>query len=808
MDKLRADIVHAARGLARRPAYVVAAVGTLALVVGANAAIFAVVNATLLRPVPFTSGDRTVQIYLNPPGLSEVRHRNPLHPIDLIRFRQWSRTLARLESFTPREKLLTDGEPEMVKGAMVTAGLFDMMGETPQLGRHFTPAEDQPGSGVAIISHGLWQRRFGGDPRVLGRRLLVDAEPHVVVGVMRPGFPPPFLDAEVFTPFGITEAFALKPESGPSTYVVTFASLRDGATVRQASDEVGAMIARLAKELPRTHTGWGGGAWTVREWQYGEMRLATLVLMGATGFVLLIACANIANLTLAQVLGRRTELSLRLALGASRRDLLRLQTVESLLVSGAGALGGLMLAHAAVPALLAMNPDASRSLGDVAIDWRVQLFTVLLGGTTALLAGILPAFRALRADTAPAIGEGSRRTAGSRSEGRVRRALVVIETALSLALLVAGGVLIRSLDRAASVHPGFTADHVLTAQLRLPASVYTTSERRSQTVQQVLERVRSVPGVVAASSTQNLFLPGFAFQTMFEVEGKPTADGQMHTSQFRRVSPDYFRTMRIREVAGRTFSDADVLSAPPVAVVSRLLAEQHWPGETPVGRRILRGGPQGRWVTVIGVVDDVSDVGLGQAPEGTLYLPYAQTNNAAAPISLVIRTTPDPLTVVGGVRAAVFSVDPELPIHRVGTLESFLAESLAPQRFRTTVLTILASLGLVLSAVGVYGVTARGVAERTREFGVRIALGSEPHRVMRLVLLQALSSVGAGAAVGICGGVWLSLGLARVLADVASPDAATGAAAAGVLVGTAALAAALPASRLLRLDPVEALRAE
>jgi putative ABC transport system permease protein len=808
MDKLRADCVHAVRGLVRRPAYALAVIATLALVIGANAAIFAVVNATLLRPVPFVSGDRTVALYLNPPGATEIRHRNPLHPIDLVRFREWSRTMSRFESFTPREKALTgSGEPEVLKGAMVTAGLFELMGATPELGRHFTQAEDEPGSGVAIISHGLWLRRFGGEPDVIGRRVLVDSEPHVIVGVMRQGFPPPFLDADIFTPFGITEAFAVKPASGPATYVVTVAVLRDDATVQQASDEVHAMIRRLGQELPRTHTGWTGGVWTIREWQYGEMRIATLVLMGATAFVLLIACANVANLTLAQVIGRRTELALRLAIGASRGDLLRLQTVESLIVSGAGSALGLLLALAAVPALVAMNPDASRSLGHVAIDWRVQLFTVTLGIVTALLAGVLPALRALGGGVST-LQEGSHRATGSRSEGRLRRVLLVAQTALSLSLLVAGGVLLRSLDRAANVDPGFHADHVLTAQLRLPASVYATPERRVQTVQAILERVRALPGVVSASTTQNLFLPGFSFQTTFDAENKPTADGQPRTSQFRRVSADYFRTLRIREISGRTFTAADTAETPQVVVISRLLAEQLWPGENAVGRRIRRGGTQGQWLTIVGVVDDVSDVGLGQAPEGTLYVAHAQSNNAAIPVSLVVRTTSDPITLASAVRAAVFSVDPGLPIHRVGTLESFLSESLAPQRFRATVLALLAALGLLLSAVGIYGVTARGVAERTREFGVRLALGSSPQSVVRLVVAQALAAVGIGAFAGIGAGVWFALLLARVLTNVAEPDVLTGAGAAAMLVATSALAAIVPAARVLRIDPVAALRSD
>lgn len=808
METLRVDTLHVARSLVRRPTYLGTCVVTLGLVIGANAAIFAVVNATLLRPVPFTAGERTLAVYLNPPGLTEVRHRNPLHPIDLVRFRERSRTFRRFESFTPREKALTGGdEPEVVKGALVTHGLFDMMGVAPRLGRPFRVEEDQPHSGVAILSHGIWQRRFAGDPGVIGSRIVLDGQPHEVVGVMPSDFPPPFLDAEVFTPFGITNAFVAEPANNLSTYVVTMGELRDGATLQQASAEIEAMTRELAQEFPRTHGGWSGGAWPVREYLYGEVRLAVIVLMCATGAVLLIACANIANLTLAQALGRRSELALRLALGASRGDLIRLQAIESLLVSGMGAALGLALAHAAVPVLLALSPDSRNTLGSVAIDWRVQGFTMLLAAIAAVLAGILPTVRVLRSDAIGILAEGSRRAAGSRTDQRLRRMLLVGQTALCLALLIAGAVLLRSFERLARVSPGFDASHVLTAQLRLPASAYATTEQRALTVQRILDSIKAVPGVAAASTTQNLFQPGFAFQTVFEVEHKPTATGQQHTSHFRRISPDYFKVMRIRLRAGRAFTEADTADAPLVVVVSQQLAERHWPGEDPIGRRIRRGS-QGRWSTVIGVVDDVSDVGLQQAAEGTLYQPYAQNNPATVPIGLVIRTAPDPLTVVSAVRAAVFAVDPDLPIHRVATLESFLSDSVKPQRFRATVLMLLAGLGLLLAAVGIYGVTARGVAERTREFGVRVALGSQPSDVVRLVIGQALQAVGLGTVAGIAGGVWLSGVLGRVLTNVVEPDVMTGATAAAVLVSTATLAAAAPAIRVLSLDPVEALRGD
>jgi len=808
MDALRAEFVHAFRSLIRRPAYFLASVITLALVIGANAAIFAVLNATLLRPVPFAAGDRTVALYLNPPGSSDVSHRNPLHPIDLVRFRERTRTMARLEAFSLRDMLLTgNGEPEVVKGGLVTAGLFEMMGITPQFGRAFTGEEDRPRSGAAMITHGLWQRRFGGSPGIVGTRLVVHGEPREIVGVLPAGFPPPLLDAEVFTPIGITPGTALDPISGPATFVVTVAELRDGTTVHQASEEIDALTRELAREFPLTHGGWTGGAWTVREWQFGEMRPALLVLMGATIAVLLIACANLANLTLVQVLGRRGEMALRLALGAGRADLLRLYAIETTIVSSFGAVAGLLLARGAVPALLALNPASTNTLGQVSIDWRVQFFTVLLALVCMFLSGIVPAVRALRADAAGSLGNASRRSTGSRGDVRVRAALLVTQTALCLALLVAGGVLVRSFARTAAMSPGFSPDHVLTAQVRLPETSYGTPERRAQTIAAILDRLRSEPAIVAASTTQNLFQPGFAFVTIYDVENQPAPDGQRHTAQFRRVSPDYFKVMRIRELAGRTFRDSDSGTAPPVAVVSRLLAQRHWPGQDPVGRRIRRGS-QNFWLTVIGVVDDVSDVGLQQVPEATIYTAYGQGSVAAAPVAFVMRTRGEPLDAVGVLRAAAAAVDPQLPIHRVATLEAFLADSLNPHRFRAAVLAVLGGLGLVLAALGIYGITARAVAERTREFGVRVALGSDPAAVVQLVVAQALRAVTIGSAAGVLAGLWLTVWLGHVLTDVVKPDLITGGVAAAVLVSTATISALLPALRVLRIDPVEALRAE
>lgn len=808
MNNLSSDVLHAFRSLRRRPAYTVSCLGTLALVIGSNAAIFAVANATLLRPVPFIAGDRTVSIYLQPPNTTSADDRGPLAGIDVLRFRELSQTMTRVEAFSLRDRLLTESsESEIVRAGTVSAGFFPLMGDVILLGRAFTVEEDRPGSGVAIISHGLWQRRFASDPRVLGQRVSIDDEPHTIVGVTRPAFPPPFLDAELWTPIAIVRETALGQPGQTATFAITVAELREGYTIEQAHDEAAAILRQVEQEFPTMRRGWTAGVRSIREWLYGELRLAIVILMCGTSFVLLMACANIANVTFAQALGRQAEFSLRLALGASRRDLLRLQAVESLLISVVGAGIGLMLAWAAVPTVLRLNPEIARTLGVIVIDWRVQLFTVVAAVVVALLTGALPVRRALSTDAARVLAEGSRRSAGSPAERQLRGALLVLQTAICLTLLICGATLYRGFTRAASTPPGFDPSGILTAQIRLPVNAYGTAARRAQTADLLLERVRAVPGVRAAGTTMNLFQPGTAYTTVFHVENRPTPNGQPHPAQFRRISPGYFQTMRVPILNGRDFTRQDQSDRPLVVIISRSLAERHWPGEDPVGRRVLFGAqPVPR--EIVGVVGDVSDVGLGMGVQPTLYLPYSQSNNAAVPLSLVIRAEGNPLSLVAAVREAVLSVDPLLPIHRVGTMDTFLSESVGPERFRTTVVAMMAALGLLLAAIGVYGVTARGVVERTREFGVRVALGSSSRQIIRTVTAQALRSVLIGSLLGAIAGVLLSRWMGSVLTNVEGPDVRTGVAAFIGVAVVAVAAAVVPAVRVLRLNPVDALRAE
>jgi putative ABC transport system permease protein len=805
MDAIVRDCRHAARGLLRRPTYALVVVATLTLVVGAATAVVAVVTATMVRPLPFPDSDRLVQIFEMPPGAKTFSDRNPLDTRVFVRFRDGAQLVEGLQGIWARDRALdsADGEPESVTAGSVSPGFFALFGGQAALGRTFTVEEDRTDQKVAVLGHGVWQRRFGGDATVLGRTITIDREPHVIVGVMPASFRPGYSQTEIWTPLHASEAgFGVQ-----ATFIQSFARLAPGAAIAELQSELDARLPSVIAEAPQFLTGWTIRVTSLREAQFGAQRASLLALVGGVLALALIACANLANLTLAQVTARRPEIALRAALGGGRGALLRLQLLETLMLSAAGCGGGLLAGAWALPALLALDPTTARTLGDVAIDWRVQLAMAALTTAVAMVAGVVPLVRTLNGDVARGIGDGSRRAVGSRRDRRARQWLVAGECALAVVLLACGAVLVSALDRTARIDPGFDPSRVLGAQMRISAAAYPTDRQRAAFITRVLERIRALPGVVDAATTLNTFTPGAAFVTLIDIDGQPTADGQSHTVQFRRVSSGYFKTMRTRFVRGRDFTDADTFDAAGVAIISRTLADRFWPGQDPIGRGIRRGAPR-KLFTVIGVVEDVRDLGLLQAPAPTLYLAFTQNNVAITPVSLVVRTTDDPRGVAAAVQAAVLAVDPAQPLDHLTTLEQYLADSLGPQRFRSVLLLILSGLGLIMAAIGIYGVTSRAVGERTRELGVRLALGASARGVAGLVVWQALRAVLSGLAVGLAVAIPAVLALLRTLPNVenAQPWIAAPALVALTLVATAA--AAIPAARAISLDPTVALRAD
>jgi putative ABC transport system permease protein len=795
------ELRQAWRSLVRRKAYFLTCTGTLILVLAANAAMFAVVNATMLRPMPFAARGSVVHLFVQPPGTTAVLQRNPLQQMEVPRLRERARTLARLEGFLLSERVVTlGGEPGVAQTAAVTPGLLTMMAAPLAQGRSFAASEGEPGHFVAVISYAYWRDVLGARG-VLGTPLLVDGQPHTIVGVLSPAFAAPFLDAQVFTP--LIASPEPQPRSPPRS-VVGLAELAPGVSMAQAREELSAIYAQFKQEFPHTHTGWTIGAEDAREWQYGSMRTPLLMLLAATAFVLLIACANIASLTSGQTAARSGEFALHLALGASKRDLVRLHLAELLIVCACGLIPGLLLARSVVSALLAINPTIARTLGVVEIDWRVQAFSVLVAVLTAVIASALPAIRAMRGDVSSILAASATRTTGSPWAVRVQRALVSIEVALSVALLMAGAVLVQGLRDLSRRGPGYETAGVLTAQIRLPETSYRTPELRAAAVKRLLDEIRALPGVVTASTTQNAFVPGFSYQTLINVKDRPTADGQPHTVQFRRVSSDYFKTLRIETLGGRVFTDGDTSNRPAVAVVSKRFVDALMPGLDPIGRTLTRNNPPA--LTIVGVVDDAADVTVTERPEPTLYLPWAQNNNFGVPVAFVIKTAVDPESLIPAVRAAVRRIDASLPLRRVQPLDVFVNESTASERFRTMVLGIIAMLGLVLAAVGISGVTYRGVIDRTSEFAVRLALGSAPGAVIRLVLAESIRDLAIGAIAGLAGGAALGAVMAHSLQNVGRIDAITTAATIAI-IGAVGIAAALaPALRIMRVQPAEVLR--
>ena len=798
------ELRQAWRSLAQRKAYFFACASTLTLVLGANAAMFAVVNATMLRPMPFATEGEVLQLFSQPPGTTGTLQRNPLQQMEVPRLRERARTLARLEGFFLSERVITlNGEPGVAQSAAVTAGLLPMMAAPIAQGRMFLANEDQaPGHPVAVISDRYWRDTLGGAG--LGATLVIDGEPHTIIGVLAPSFAVPFLNAHIFTPLYANPE--PQPRAPPRS-VMGLAEIARGATLAQVRDELNAINREFAQQFPRTHTGWLLGAQTAREWQYGSMRAPLMMLFAATAFVLLIACVNIANLTSAQAIARSGELALRLALGGSRADIARLHLAELLIVVVAGLVPGLLLASAAVPALLAINPTIAQSLGNVAIDWRVQAFSAAVAIFTAIAASASPAIRAVRGHVSPAIAAGAGRTTGSARTIRMQRAMVSIEVALCVALLMAGAVVIQGLRELSRRGPGYDSTGVLTAQVRLPEGSYKTPELRVAVVDRMLERVRALPGVVSASITQNAFVPNFSYQTLVGVKDRPTIDGQPHTVQLRRVATDYFKTMKIPLLKGRVFEPGDIVTQPHVAIVSRRFADKLLAPGDPIGQIVTRASnnvlPS---LTVIGVADDALDVGAAQSAEPTLYMPWAQSNNFGIPVALVIRTGADPASLTAAVRQIVKEIDPSLPVRRVQLLDTFVSESTAPERFRTMVLGIIAMLGLMLAAVGIAGVTYRSVIDRTREFAVRLALGSQPRGIVRMVVTESARDLALGAAAGLAAGAALCALLARSMEHIGAVDGLTTSTALGVIAVVGIAAAALPALRVLRVHPSEVLR--
>jgi predicted permease len=792
------DFRFAIRQLLKNPGFTVVAVLTLALGMGANTAIFSLVNAIMLRPPPFREPQRLMYLSERSSHLEGMSISYP----NLVDWQKQTAAFENIAGFRSEGYNLTGGDvPERVQGFSVSANFFSTLGVAPFQGRTFRPDEDQPGAPrVVVISEGLWQRRFGGEPTILGRSIQLDAESHVVIGIMPAAFQFP-REVELWTPLGVLGGMSSWQNRGNHPGIYAIARLKPGVTTEQARADMDTITTRLAQQYPDTNAGSGATVMTLRERMVQQPRPALLMLLGAVGFVLLIACANLANLLMARSAARAKEIAIRSALGAGRGRIIRQLLCESLMLSILGAIAGLLLAFWGVGLLRQMIPAELQESIVITVDGLVLAFTAVLALLTGLGFGLVPALQSSKPDLNETLKEGGRGAGKGRKPHRLRHALVIAETALAMVLLVGASLLIRSFDRAQKVSSGLGPEGVFTTSISLPVLKY--KERRDQLAffEKLLERVSALPGIRDAGGTRTL-LGGS--QTTYLVEGEPAPEaGRSPICDFAAVSPDYFKVIGIRLLRGRVFTPADNQKAVRVAVVDEKFARKHWKDGDAIGKRISTGDTN-KWLTIVGVVGHVKNYGVDRDSRQELYLPFAQQPSAS--MTLVIKAAN--AVAAAGLRTAVREMDPDQPLTTIRPMEQILADQVAPRRITMMLLSVFSGIALALAAVGIYGVMAYNASQRTREIGVRMALGARSADVLIMVLRQSARPVLVGAVVGLVSALAMTRLMVTLVFGVSTLDPFTYALMPVTLLAVAFVASYLPARRAASVDPMEALRYE
>ncbi|HET7275337.1 MAG TPA: ABC transporter permease [Longimicrobiaceae bacterium] len=807
METLIQDIRYSLRRLMKSPAFTLVAILTLALGIGANSAIFSVVNGVLLKPLPFEEPDQLVGVY----HLTEDGHRAVMSPANFRSVREESRSLEAIAPYYSEDFTLTGaGDPVNLQGLEVGAGFFnDVLKMEPLLGRTFLPEENEPGRNrVAVLSHGLWQQRFGGDADIIGRTIQLNGELYEVVGVMPSGFSYP-AERQIWTPIEYDELF-LSDNSRGAWYLSVVGRLLPGVSIEQAASEVQTIGQRLAIEYPDTNTDLGFTVFSLHENLVGDLRPALLVLLGAVGFVLLIACANVANLLLARAAARESEFAVRTALGAGRARLIRQLVTESVILGILGGAAGLLLAVWGTGVLVSLQPQDVPRLAEVGVDGSVVLFTAAIAVLTGVLFGLVPALQTTRTDLTNSLKEGGRGALTGKASDRLRSGLIVAEMALAVILLAGAGLLIKSFVQLQNVDPGFRSEGALAFELQLPNAAYEDATSRSAFYGALEDRLAALPGVTSVGGTTSLPLTGTSFIISFEVEGRePAPPGESPSLSIRAATPDYFRTMGIPLLQGRGFTDQDRAGSPPVVLLSSAAVQRHFPNEDPIGKRIEVGmivDSARVGGVVVGVVGDVKESDLAGEQAEMLYLSHAQVPFGS--MNMVVRTAVPPLSLAGAIQSTVSELDPNLPVDNIRTLEQLVSESVSQPRFYMLLLTVFAAVALLLAAIGIFGVMSYAVAQRTREIGIRIALGAEQSSVLKLVVGKALGLAAAGVALGLVGAFALTQLLESLLFGVSATDLPTYLIVTILLMGVASIASYLPALRATRVDPNVALRYE
>ena len=802
MDTLIKDLRYGVRSFLKRPGFLVIAISTLALGIGATTAMFTVVNSVLLRPLQFPEPEQIVLFEgVNPrQGITESNVSVP----DLVDWQQQSQSFEQIAAFFSGGVFISTGdEVERVRASAVSPEFFPLFKTNALRGRVLQAGDLQEGRDVDVvmISYALWQRRFGGTADVLNSKITVQGKPVTIIGIMPAGFAYPD-DCEVWTPFLLNAA----KEARENRYVNVVARLKPDVPLLQAQTELDTINQRLAQNYVDTNTGWSVRLTELRESLVGELRTSLLILLGAVAFVLLIACANVANLLLARAAYRQKEIALRTALGASRLRVVRQLLTESVMLSLVSGLLGLALSLWLIKLLVAIIPPNTPRMSEIRIDWRVFAFTFAVTILSGILFGLFPALQTSRPNLNETLKDSGQRGAETGGRNRVGSLLIVSEIALSFILLAGAGLLIKSFLHLREINPGFNADNVLAMRLTLPPGKYKQGEPRAQIYQQLIDRVKTTPGVQSAALVLSLPLGGDTFNVGRGVirEGRPMTADEQTNAQHLPVSPDYFQTLQIPLKAGRTFTDQDTSQSTKVAIVNETMARALWPNENPIGRRFTVWRDEKFPREVVGVVGDTKG-SLDKEPGHQMYVPYAQDANWGS-LSLVVRTTGEPTALAGSVREAIRAVDKSLPNYNLKTMNDVVSTSAAPRRIPMLLLSAFAGVAMLLAMLGIYGVTSYYVTQRRHEIGIRMALGAQIADVLKLVFRRAMLLALIGIGIGVAGAVAVTRYLTSLLFGVKPIDTLTFVAVAVVLAVVVFVACLVPARRAAKIDPLEALR--
>ena len=802
MDSIIKDIRYGLRSLLKRPGFTAIALIALALGIGANTAIFSLVNAVVLQPLPYQDPDRLVWAWGN---IRNGGNRASVAPLDYLDFRSQNKTFEHFgaSGTSPLPANMTgSGEPERLTASAVTGNYFDVFGVRPALGRGFSLENEKSGQDqVTVLSDALWQRRFAGDPGIINKTIILDSKPYQVIGVMPAHLKLP-QEAELWVPMNFDANPEMKQRK--AHFLRPIGKLKAGVSLAQAQADTDVIAAQLEQQYPDTNTGWNLRLVSLREQLIGGSETTIFILFGAVGLVLLIACANVANLLMVRAAARRKEIALRTALGASRFRIARQMVTESLLLAIVGGALGALLATWGVHLLVTLSEDSIPRTANVRIDAIVLAFTFLISLATGLLFGLAPALRTVKLNLIDSLKDGLRGAGEGALRNRTRSLLVVFESAIAVMLLIGAGLLVRSLIALQNVDPGFDPNNVLTLRVDVPRQKYDTPEKTANFFAQLETRVANLPGVESVGLITELPMSGQLNDMPFTVEGRPVAAiSQGFGADFRRVNQNYFNALRIPLLRGRNFTEQEVRQSDKVLLASQSLVDQVLPNEEPLGKRLVMA-MNGEPYEIIGVVGDIRHRSLGAPALPAMYMPSLEPGRK----NLVIRTEGDPLSLVGAVRKEVQALDPDQPIAAVKKMSDWVDSSVAAPRYRTTLLTLFAALAMILAATGIYGVMSYSVAQRTHEIGVRMALGARRFDVLKMVVQQGMVLTLIGVVLGLGGAFALTRVMSSLLFGVTEKDPITFGAVAALLIAVAFIACFVPARRATKVDPLVALRYE